>query len=80
MAVTNNSTNFPNAVAGVKKNGTAITFPEATVAWGTIVAYAILDASSGGNFLFYGALNASKVIDVADQFYFPVNELTLTWD
>lgn len=51
VAVTNNATNFPAASAGLKSNGTAITFPQATASWGTVVGIGIFDASSGGNLL-----------------------------
>jgi len=32
-------------------NGSAITFPTATASWGTLIAWGIYDASSGGNLL-----------------------------
>ncbi len=34
VAYTNNSTNWPNAVAGSKPNGSSIVFPTATADWG----------------------------------------------
>ena len=43
VSVTNNTTNFPAAAlsAGQVVNGTAITFPTATGAWGDVVAVGI---------------------------------------
>lgn len=79
VALTNDSTNWPNASGGVKSNGTIIQFPEATGSWGTIVAFGIFDASSGGNLLFFGALTSSKSISTAEQLYFPVNAQQFTW-
>lgn len=40
----------------------AVTFPQATGAWGTISHWAIFDASSGGNMLAHGALSEAKVV------------------
>lgn len=42
----------------IVQNG-AVTFPEATGAWGTITHWAIFDAEAGGNQLAYGAFNPS---------------------
>jgi hypothetical protein len=56
VAVTNNATNFPAASGGLKQNGTAITFPQATADWGTIVAFGLFDASTSGNLLYWGWL------------------------
>jgi hypothetical protein len=60
VAVTNNTTNFPNASAGAKTTGVDITFPTNSsggAAWVAAVAWAILDGSGGGaNFLLWGAM------------------------
>ena len=80
VAVTNNSTNFPAASGGLKSNGTEITFPEATANWGTVVAFAILDNGTGGNFLYWGDLTASKAINTGDTAKFAVGDLDITED
>jgi hypothetical protein len=80
VAVTNNSTNWPAASSGAKANGTAITFPEATGDWGTVVAFGILDAAESGNLLYWGDLSASKDIDSGDTASFAVGELDITED
>lgn len=83
VAVLNNATNWlvaasPGAgVAAVKKNGTAITFPTPTAAWGTIKSVYVCDAASGGNVLFGGDLVLDKVIASGDATAFVVG--TLTW-
>lgn len=56
VSVTNNAVNFPAASGGLKQNGTAITFPQATADWGTIVAFGLFDAASAGNLLYWGWL------------------------
>ncbi len=56
VAVTNNATNWPAAASGAKSNGTAITFPQATADWGTVTYFAILDAATAGNVLYWRVL------------------------
>ena len=80
IAITNNTTNFPNASGGQKQNGTQLEYSVATEAWGTITYYFISDAASGGNILVYGALTVSKTISTGDQLILPVNGWTLTLD
>lgn len=50
------------------------------MAWGTVVAFAILDAATAGNFLYWGDLTASKSIDAGDTAKFAVGELDVTED
>lgn len=80
VAVTNNDTNWPAASNGAKANGTEITFPTATADWGTVVAFAILDAASDGNFLYWGDLTQEKTINDGDTAKFAVGDLDVTED
>lgn len=80
VAVTNNATNWPAAAAGAKSNGVAITFPTATADWGTVVAFAILDASSGGNFLFWATLTTNREVLTGDTPSFAIGTLVVTED
>ncbi|MBA7589541.1 hypothetical protein ES708_31626 [subsurface metagenome] len=80
VAVTNNATNFPAAVAGAKANGTEITFPKATANWGECVAFAILDAATGGNFMYWGDLTANKIVNDGDTAKFGVGDLDIIED
>lgn len=81
VAVANNLTNFPAASGGSKSNGTDVTFVEATANWGTIVAFGIFDAASGGNLLYWGAVSPNKTINTGMQFRFPASTgLTITED
>lgn len=70
VAVTNDSTNFPNASSKTKHNGADIIFPTATGSWGTITWAGWYDASSGGNLLSAGPLSASKTIGAGDVLKF----------
>lgn len=67
VSITNNTTNFP--AANPKQNGTPIAFPTATADWARALSWQLLDASSGGNRLYWGPLaGASKMcsVDAAD--------------
>lgn len=54
-----------------------VNFPQASGSWGTVVAMAILDASSGGNMLYWGDLSASKSVDTGDTPYFAAANLSV---
>ena len=55
-----------SGTTGLTSNAVAITFPAPTANWGTVVAYGLFDAITGGNFLAFGALNVSKTINNGD--------------
>lgn len=76
-AVTNNSTNWPAAASSTKANATVITFPAASADWGTIVAFYIYDAASGGNMLYGADLSTSRFIANGDTASFAVSAITL---
>lgn len=81
VSITNNATNWPAATGGgpgTKGNGAAITFPTASAAWGTIVAWALFDASSAGNMLYWGTLNTPRPANVSDTPSFAPGALTIT--
>lgn len=80
VAVTNNATNFPASSGGSKSNGTAITFTTASGSWGTVTAVALVDASSAGNVMAWGALTASKTVDSGDTVSFAIGALVITLD
>jgi len=62
VAVTNNTSNFPAPTIKQSANATVITFPTPTGSgWGTIVAGGWYDASTGGNLLYAGPFNPSRV-------------------
>lgn len=66
------------AAASGGQNATSadISFPEATASWGTVVAVAIMDASTLGNILWYGTLTTSKTVDIGDTLTFVAGDLT----
>lgn len=65
---------------GAAENTGIVDFGTSTAAWGTVLAAAILDASSGGNFLWHGTLAASKNVGSGDAFRFNAGDLDVTID
>lgn len=75
-----NTTGASSGTGGNIDNAGAITFPTPTANWGTITHFAILDATSGGNMLIYGALTASKTVNNGDPApSFPAGSLDVTF-
>lgn len=61
VSVTMNSTNFPNASSAspsVSENGTAISFPTPSGDWGLAVGWVESDASTAGNYWYWGVLSS----------------------
>lgn len=79
-AVTNDATNWPAASSSTKSNGTAIAFPEATANWGTVVAWGLFDASSGGNLLYWGTLTQNQAVNSGSTASFAIGALTILED
>jgi hypothetical protein len=48
--------NWAVAAGGAKANARPIVFPTASAAWGTITAFALWDAPTGGNMLYRGSV------------------------
>lgn len=81
-AVTNNATNFPAAVNGLKALATAVTFGTAVIP-GTapvVTGMSICDAATAGNILFWSALASSKTITNSDVVTFEANSITFQED
>jgi hypothetical protein len=66
--------------AGSVATNATVTFPTASADWGTVVAFRIMDASSAGNALMWGALTANKTVSNGDTASFASGALTLTED
>jgi len=71
---------FNAPASGSMSNSADVTFPQATAAWGRVVLFALMDALTLGNRLYFNALTTSKQIDAGDQFKFPAGQLTVTED
>lgn len=71
VAVTNNTSNFPQCAATgtpTKTNASIITFPTASAAWGTVTHWAIYNSAVGGAdvMLSHGPLTTSRYIASGD--------------
>jgi hypothetical protein len=80
VAVTNNTTNWPNSTSGAKSNGAAITFPTASASWGVVTHFGIHRHITNDDLVIWGALTASKTIDSGDTPSFAIGELDITLD
>jgi hypothetical protein len=60
------STTASSGTGGTTSNNNAITFPAPTANWGVVTHFAVYDAASAGNLLFYAALTVSKTINNGD--------------
>lgn len=76
-----NTTGASTGTDGTIENAAVVTFPTPTPAgWGTVTHFAVYDAATAGNMLFYGALTASKVINAGDAVSFAAGALSLQID
>jgi hypothetical protein len=66
------------AASGLVDNTHAITFATATASWGTVVAFAIMDASTSGNMLFYDNDMADQAVSTDDVVEFSIGDLDVT--
>ena len=78
--MTNNVTNWPTATGNSKSNGAAINFGPALTDWGTITGFAIFDAATAGNMLWWAALTTAKAVGVGDSASFPASSILVTED
>lgn len=73
------TTTASSGTGGATSNNVAITFPTPSGNWGTVSHFAVYDAATGGNLLFYGALTISKTINENDTVSFPAGSLVVTF-
>ena len=69
---------FSAASSGQSSNTAPVNFPVPSADWGTVIAAALFDASSGGNMLYFGPLGTSKTIYASDSVFFPANYFSIT--
>lgn len=66
-----------SGTSGLVATDADVTFPTATATWGTVGWIGLWDAASGGNMLYYTALDTSKTIDSGDIFKITASNLTV---
>lgn len=69
---------FNAASGGSSTSAATVTFPAATANWGSITHVAVMDASTSGNVLFWGAVTTPKTIEIGDTFQVSSGNLTIT--
>lgn len=74
------TTTMSVAASGSSANSGAITFGPATGSWGTVSHVGIMDASTAGNMLLYGALSVSKTIASGDSLQIAASQLSITFN
>jgi hypothetical protein len=55
-----------SGTGGQTSNPSALTFPAPTANWGTVSHFAIFDASTAGNMLYWAPLTTSKTVNNGD--------------
>jgi hypothetical protein len=76
-AYTRKAVTFAAASSGSSASSATVTFDTATASWGSITHIAVMDASTSGNVLFYGAVTTAKTIDTGDTFQVSSGNLTI---
>jgi len=71
---------FGAAVGGVASNSGVVTFPVATVSWGTVTHVGIRDAITIGNLLYSGILSVSQLVGINNQLVFNAGQISITLD
>lgn len=69
---------FAPPTNGTTSNSNTVTFPAATASWGTIGYFALFDAQTNGNMLYFGALTSSVTIGTGNTFVAQPGAITLT--
>jgi len=64
---------------GTTSNNASITFPTPSASWGTVTHFGILDAVTGGNLLFHGALTVPQTINSGNTVTFAAGQLQITF-
>lgn len=74
------STVASSGTSGTTSNNATISFPTPTAGWGNVTHFAVYDAASAGNLLFYAPLTVAKTINTGDTVSFAAGALTLQID
>lgn len=74
------STTASSGTSGTTSNNGAVNFPTPSASWGAVSDFAVFDAATGGNLLFYGSLSTVKTINSGDTVSFPASALSFQID
>lgn len=71
----------PSGTPRSTSNAASVTFPTPSASWGSVTHFAIYDASTSGNLLYWAALTTAKTVNNGDPApYFPAGSLVITED
>lgn len=71
---------FSGAASGQTSNSANVVFDTATSAWGTVTHYAIMDAVSTGNVLYWGAFTTPRTVDAGNTMQVGATNLVISLD
>ena len=74
-----NAITFGAAASGAATNSSQETFTASGGSFGTVTHIGLLDASTAGNLLVYGALTSSKTIADGESLVFATSSITVTF-
>jgi hypothetical protein len=75
------STTASSGTGGQTSNNGSVTFPSPTANWGVVTHFALYDALTGGNLIYWGTLTVSKTVNNGDAApVFAAAALTITED
>lgn len=74
------ATDWNAAANGQITNAVDFTWPAASASWGSVVAVALVDATTGGTIIVWGAAATPKTISAGDQYKIAAGNLTISLD
>lgn len=77
VTIANNKTSWASAASGTLDNLISFEFPESSASWGTISYVALYDAASGGNILYFGALDSTRAVATATTVLFAAGGISV---
>lgn len=80
IAVTNNTTNFPSSSGSTRQISVVpfLNYGTSTASWGSVLAIAFYDATSGGNLYFWSTFT-TEVVAAYDVFQFAANSIVIAF-
>lgn len=83
VKISNDLSTWPAASGtspSTKTNGIPIAWAAATASWGTVTQWALCDAPTGGNIIYYGSFATPTTIAFGDQASLPAGSLKVQED
>ncbi len=77
VSLVNNKTNWSTASNASLTNAAAVTFPESSASWGTIVNVGLWDALTLGNIWWFDVLTPSRAVASSTTVLFAIGSITV---